>query len=90
MYCTQCGNKNIPIPRKKSKERESGHLKKMYCIYCKQMTNMVEVRGFGSGYTKEDFELEFKLNNFTKEGTRKLTLSEFRQYLNDFGGVDIE
>lgn len=87
MYCTQCGRKNIPVPRNKGREREIGHLKKMYCIYCKRKTNMVEIRGFGSGYTVDDFELEFNLHNFTEEGTRKLTLSEFKQHLNNGGGV---
>lgn len=87
MYCTQCGRKNIPIPRNKGRERECGHLKKMYCIYCRKQTNMVEVRGFGTGYTKEDFEVEFNFHNFTKEGLRKLSLSEFKQHLNNGGGV---
>ena len=63
MYCTQCGRKNIPVPRNKGREREIGHLKKMYCIYCKRKTNMVEIRGFGSGYTVDDFELEFNLQH---------------------------
>ena len=87
MYCTQCGKKNIPIPRKKGKEREPGHLKQMYCIHCKKKTNMVEVKEFGSGYTVSDFNLEFQLHNFNKDGTRKITWSEFRQHLNNGGGV---
>lgn len=87
MYCTQCGRKNIPVPRRKGKEREIGHLKKMYCIYCKKKTNMVEIRDFGSGYTLDDFLLEFEYHNFTEEGTRKLTWSEFRQHINKGGGI---
>ena len=87
MYCTQCGKKNIPIPRNKGKEREPGHLKQMYCIHCKKKTNMVEVKEFGSGYTVNDFNLEFQLHNFTKDGNRKLTWSEFKQHLNNGGGV---
>lgn len=87
MYCTQCGQKNIPIPRRKGKERESGHLKKMYCIHCNKVTNMVEIRGFNSGYTLDDFLLEYNLHNFNEDGTRKLSWSEFRIYLNKGGGV---
>lgn len=87
MYCTQCGRKNIPIPRHKGKEREIGHLKKMYCIYCQKQTNMVEIRDFGSGYTLDDFLLEFEYHNFSKEGNRKLTLSEFKQHINKGGGI---
>ena len=87
MYCTQCGRKNIPIPRSKGKEREGGHLKKMYCIYCKKKVNMVEIRDFGAGYTLDDFKLEFNLHNFDKDGNRKLSWSEFRIHLNKDGGV---
>ena len=87
MYCTQCGKRNIPIPRSKGKERECGHLKQMYCIYCKKKTNMVEVRGFYSNYTYDDFKLEYDLHNFNEDGTRKLSWSEFRIHLNNGGGV---
>lgn len=86
MYCTQCGQKNIPIQRKKGHARESGHLKKMYCIYCQKDVNMVEIRGFGS-YTLDDFLLEYNYHNFNKDGTRKLKWGEFRKHLNDGGGI---
>ena len=87
MYCTQCGKKNIPVPRKAGQESEPGHLKKMYCIYCKRKTNMVEIREIGSGYTLEDFQLEYNFHNFTKEGKRKLKWGEFRQHLHNGGGI---
>ena len=54
-YCTCCGRKGIPIPRKKGSEREAGHLKKLYCIYCKEEVNHIECR------TPEEVE-EFKEN----------------------------
>jgi hypothetical protein len=63
MYCTKCGKRGIDIPRKPGSQREAGHLKKLYCIWCKEETNHAEVRSFGS-YTKEDFDLEFKLGRF--------------------------
>ena len=87
MYCTKCGQKNIPIPLSKGKEREGGHLKKMYCIHCKQTVNMVEIRGFSSSYNLDDFLLEYELHNFTEEGTRKLSINEFRVHVNNGGGV---
>lgn len=62
-YCTECGSKNIGIPRFQGKDREPGHLKSMWCMHCKKETNNAEVRGFGK-YTKEDFDLEFKLGRF--------------------------
>lgn len=82
MYCTQCGHKNIPVQRKIGREREPGHLKKMWCMYCNKEVNMVEVREFGSGYTVEDFYWEFENGNFTSEGTRKLDFGLFRQKMN--------
>ena len=44
--CTVCGKEGIPISRKQSNQRESGHLKKIYCIHCKKETNHVEIREF--------------------------------------------
>ena len=44
MICTNCGQEGIPIPRKVSKVREKGHLKKLYCIHCKDYYNHKEIR----------------------------------------------
>ena len=44
--CTVCGKEGIPIGRKQNSQREFGHLKKIYCIYCKEETNHVEIREF--------------------------------------------
>lgn len=82
MYCTCCGKKNIPIPRKRGQEREPGHLKKMYCIHCKKTVNMVEVKDFGSGYTVDDFMWEFSNGNF-KNGERILSFGDFRTKMNN-------
>lgn len=62
-FCTQCGKEGIPIMRKNGKLREPGHLKKLYCIYCKQEVNHAEVREMG-GYTEEDFKKEFEMGRF--------------------------
>ena len=63
-YCTECGRKGIPIARKRGQEREPGHLKKLYCLYCGKETNHAEVRDIGSSYTKENFLEEFVLGRF--------------------------
>lgn len=68
-YCTQCGNKNIPVWRKEGEMRESGHLKKLYCINCLKETNHVEVRELGK-YKYKDFLIEFNGGNFNEEGKR--------------------
>lgn len=43
-YCTHCGKKGIPIPRRGGYQREPMHKKKLYCIYCKDEYNHVECR----------------------------------------------
>ena len=62
-FCTECGNEGIPIQRVKGQRRASGHLKKLYCIYCKKETNHFEVRDIDiEGY--EEFKKEFNLGRF--------------------------
>lgn len=67
-FCTKCGREGIPIFRKKGKLREPGHLKKLYCMYCKEEVNHAEVREIG-GYTYDDFLEEFEAGRFV-EGNR--------------------
>ena len=70
-FCTQCGNEGLPLMRPKGKIREAGHLKKLYCVHCKQEVNHVEIRD-GGDYTKEDFMREYSLGRF-KDGVRTET-----------------
>lgn len=74
MYCTQCGS-YLPIQRKRRKQKETGHLKALYCIRCKKETNHAEVNG--GTYTHDTFLLEFENGNFDKEGNRVNTLNNF-------------
>lgn len=76
-YCTQCGKKGIPVIRKENKCREAGHLKKLFCIYCKTETNHCEIRQFGQ-YTYQDFLFEFNYHNFSVSGQRIKKLSQLR------------
>jgi hypothetical protein len=43
LKCDCCGNVN-PIFRKKSKQRDKGHLKHMYCYKCKEIKAHLEVK----------------------------------------------
>jgi ribosomal protein L33 len=43
--CTQCNNETF-LPRKASQQRERNHLKKIYCIKCRDEMNHVEKREF--------------------------------------------
>jgi hypothetical protein len=81
-YCINCGNKGIPIARKRGAEREAGHLKKIYCIKCKESWNHVECKVF-SHYTYDDFLIEKKYNNFDNLGNRKMTYGELKGLINN-------
>lgn len=63
-YCTCCGRQGIPISRRMSRQREGGHLKKLYCVYCKKDTNHLEYRSFDENW--EDFKerLEKEVENY--------------------------
>ena len=54
-YCSKCGFE-IPLPRKKSKRKEPAHLKRLYCIRCKEEINFIE-----------DNQRTFFYNEFIKE-----------------------
>lgn len=87
MYCTQCGNEGIDIPRSPNQQREGGHLKKIYCLHCRSEQNHVEIRPFGE-YKYEDFLLEFENGNFNKEGERILPYGKFRDTLEKQNKLD--
>ena len=50
--CEECGN-DFPVPRKNNKFREKGHIKTIYCPFCKKKTQHVEQR-----YCDNDFKQE--------------------------------
>lgn len=61
-YCVQCGFK-MELPRKKSKKRETRHLKRLYCLHCKKEINFVECNNIT--YTYKDY-LKDKQNGIFK------------------------
>ena len=81
-YCTICGNKGINIVRIKGKEREAGHLKKLFCLTCQAETNHAECIP-NTRYSKEDFWTEYYNGNFDKEGNRIRTYGELRSMINN-------
>ncbi len=87
-YCTCCGSKGIGIPRVVGKQRESGHLKKIYCLKCQKETNHVECREL-SHYEYPDFLFEFENGNFSETGDRKMPYGEFKHYI-EFGKKEKE
>lgn len=81
-YCTKCGNKGLPVLRKRGQERNAGHLKKLYCFHCKQEVNHVECKPY-TKYTYDDFLVEFQYHNFTEDGQRKRTYGELKELINN-------
>jgi len=77
-YCTKCGNKVLSIPRQKGKERLAGHLKNLYCPFCKTEHNCCEIKQF-SKYDYMDFKLEWEYDNFTEDGQRKMSYGKLKQ-----------
>lgn len=74
-YCVLCGQKGIPVGRT-GRQRERGHLKKLFCLHCGKETNHCEIRvGL---YTYEQFMFEFQHNNFDAEGNRKQTFGQLK------------
>lgn len=41
--CQECGFK-FPLPRRKFKQREKGHIKDIYCPKCNKITKFKEIR----------------------------------------------
>lgn len=78
-FCTQCASRGIPIPRKKGREREPGHLKKLFCLNCKKEVNFCEIKPFAQNYTYNDFLLEFENGNFDENGNRIMSFKNFKQ-----------
>lgn len=70
-YCVVCGSKGIPLPRT-GRQREPGHLKKLWCPHCQKETNHVEIRPFGS-YRYEDFKEEWDLGRFINDERVEVT-----------------
>lgn len=83
-YCTQCGNKGIPIVRQTGSERAAGHLKRIYCLKCQKETNHAECKPY-SHYSYEDFKFEFENGNFDKKGNRKMKYGLFKNEMNKKG-----
>lgn len=62
-FCTECGKENIMVFRSRGKRREAGHLKKLYCPYCKEERNCAEI-SYKNNYTYEKFLEEFNNHCF--------------------------
>lgn len=63
-YCPNCGKKTLDLPRSLSSQKESMHRKKMYCPWCKETLNQIEVKNdqeyfnFKTAFERGDFKGE--------------------------------
>lgn len=56
-YCINCGKKGIPVWRDKSHFHTKNHRKVLYCPFCHETVNHIEVRTLEEADKfKEDFE----------------------------------
>ena len=57
-YCMNCGHKSISLARKRGKLHSKFHRKKMYCPYCGNVVNHIEVRN-----ELEEYEIKEMIEN---------------------------
>jgi len=63
-YCLLCGRPSIPLRRKTGFQHSSMHRKKLYCPWCRQEVNCVEIKTLEE---KETFLLNFKNGVYKNE-----------------------
>ena len=63
-YCMKCGNKGLDVLRKRGKQKEKFHRKKMYCLYCRIEVNHIECRNL---IEIEEFKEKFEAGEFIQE-----------------------
>ena len=72
-YCLNCGNKNMPLARKRSHLHEKNHRKRLYCYHCKKEVNHIEVRNYEE---QQDFLERFKNGEFIEEAKESIESCE--------------
>ena len=68
-YCLNCGEEGIPLPRKRGRQRERFHRKKMYCFHCHNTVNHIECK---TSEEIEKFKEEFKQGVYKHEAQESM------------------
>ena len=70
-YCPLCGKKTMELPRSKSSQHETLHRKKLYCPWCKETLNQIEIKNDEEYY---EFIRIFEEGGFKGEVADSLSL----------------
>lgn len=79
-FCTRCGNEGLPVYRNAASQRGKGHLKKLWCIHCKDEVNHYEcytaqdIEKFRRKFENGDFENDNTQNNVRGPRSRQIQL----------------
>ena len=68
LICPECGNV-FPIMRKRSELREQFHIKTIYCPFCKELTDHIEV-----------INLDFLLEEISRKDEKDKSEEEVKVY----------
>lgn len=79
-FCTHCGKEGLNIYRNKASQRGKGHLKKLWCIHCKDEVNHYEcysqqdVEKFKRKFENGDFKNDNIESNVRSSSIRQIQL----------------
>lgn len=68
-YCINCGQRSLPIVRRRSLQHEKFHRKKLYCPWCKMTVNHIECKNDEEAY---EFKQAFKNGEYIQEAAESI------------------
>ena len=71
-YCLNCGKKTIPLSRNYGFKHAKGHRKRLYCPWCKQECNAIEITNLDE---KEEFVRKFAEGAYKDEAKESCAFS---------------
>lgn len=77
-WCISCGKEGIPIMRERSRRRESGHRKALYCMNCRTVVNHLETRNEEEA---RRFREDFAAGRYAAEAERSIQYEKDKERL---------
>lgn len=68
-FCINCGKESIPLARKENQLHSKFHRKVLYCPWCKNTVNHIEVR---NDEEAEEFRQSFEEGTFAEEAKESI------------------